>query len=119
MKNVLLAAMAALLISTAGAEAHRREPGQPKGCPARWCGCYLAHYFGMPHRKDLWRARNWAKVGRATKARIGAIVVWPNHVGVIVGRTAKGWVVKSGNDGNRVRTRVRTVHNAIAFRTLK
>lgn len=119
MKNVLLAAMAALLIFTAGAEAHRREPGQPKGCPSRWCGCYLAHYYGMPHRKDLWRARNWAKVGRATRARIGAIVVWPNHVGVIVGRTAKGWVVKSGNDGNRVRTRVRTIHNAIAFRTLK
>jgi len=117
MKNALLAALAALLISTASVEA--REPGQPRGCPSRWCGCYLAHYFGMPHRKDLWRARNWAKVGRPTRARIGAIVVWRNHVGVIVGRTAKGWIVKSGNDGNRVRARVRTVNNAIAFRTLK
>ena len=44
MKNVLLAALAALLISTASVEA--LEPGQPRGCPSRWCGCYLAHYFG-------------------------------------------------------------------------
>jgi hypothetical protein len=117
MRLTLFAAMVALLITAASVQA--REPGQPKGCPSRWCGCYLAHYFGIPQRRDLWRARNWAKVGRATRARIGAIVVWPNHVGVIVGRTAKGWVVKSGNDGNRVRARVRTVHNAIAFRTLK
>ena len=73
MKNVLFAALAALLISTASVEA--REPGQPKGCPSRWCGCYLAHYFGIPHRKDLWRARNWARIGRPTRARIGAIVV--------------------------------------------
>lgn len=117
MRNVFIVAIAVMLV-TAGA-ANAREPGQPKGCPSKWCGCYLAHYFGMPHRKDLWRARNWAKIGRASRARIGAIVVWPHHVGVIVGKTAKGWVVKSGNDGNRVRTRVRTVHNAIAFRVLK
>lgn len=96
-----------------------REPGQPKGCPSRWCGCYLAHYYGMPHRKDLWRARNWAKIGKPTRPKIGAIVVWRNHVGVIVGKKKSGWVVKSGNDGNRVRVRVRTVHNAIAFRSLK
>jgi len=117
MRLTLTVAMAALLITAGSVQA--REPGQPRGCPSRWCGCYLAHYFGMPHRRDLWRARNWAKVGRATKARVGAIVVWPNHVGVIVGRTAKGWVVKSGNDGNRVRARVRKINNAIAFRTLK
>lgn len=96
-----------------------REPGQPKGCPSAWCGCYLAHYFGMPHRKDLWRARNWAKVGKPTRPKIGAIVVWPNHVGVIVGKKKGGWVIKSGNDNNRVRIRVRPIHRAIAFRTLK
>ena len=119
MKHLLPLALVAVPLLATSAEASRREPGQPRGCPSKWCGCYLAHYYGMPHRKDLWRARNWARVGRPTRARVGAIVVWRNHVGVIVGKTAKGWVVKSGNDGNRVRTRVRTVHNAIAFRTLK
>lgn len=119
LKHMLPLALVAIPLWATSAEASRREPGQPHGCPSRWCGCYLAHYFGMPHRKDLWRARNWAHVGRATRPRVGAIVVWRNHVGVIVGKTARGWVVKSGNDGNRVRSRVRTIHNAIAFRALK
>lgn len=119
LKHMLPLALVVIPLWTTSAEASRREPGQPRGCPSRWCGCYLAHYFGMPHRKDLWRARNWAHVGRATRPRVGAIVVWRNHVGVIVGKTARGWVVKSGNDGNRVRSRVRTIHNAIAFRALK
>ena len=119
LKHMLPLALVVIPLWATSAEASRREPGQPRGCPSRWCGCYLAHYFGMPHRKDLWRARNWAHVGRATRPRVGAIVVWRNHVGVIVGKTARGWVVKSGNDGNRVRSRVRTIHNAIAFRALK
>ena len=119
LKHMLPLALVAIPLWATSAEASRREPGQPRGCPSRWCGCYLAHYFGMPHRKDLWRARNWVHVGRATRPRVGAIVVWRNHVGVIVGKTARGWVVKSGNDGNRVRSRVRTIHNAIAFRALK
>ena len=119
LKHLLPLALVAIPLMVASAEAARREPGQPKGCPSKWCGCYLAHYYGISHRKDLWRARNWARVGRATRPRVGAIVVWRNHVGVIVGKTAKGWVVKSGNDGNRVRTRIRTIHNAIAFRALK
>ena len=38
------------------------------------------------------------------------------HVGIITGKTARGWVVLSGNDGNAVRERVRSVSNAIAFR---
>jgi DNA-binding transcriptional LysR family regulator len=35
---------------------------------------------------------------------------------LFLGKTARGWVVKSGNDGNAVRERVRSVSNAIAFR---
>jgi hypothetical protein len=38
---------------------------------------------------------------------------------MIVSRTAKSWMVKYGNDGNRVRARVRTVNNAIAFLALE
>ena len=43
-------------------------------------------------------------------------VVWRHHVGVITGRSGSGWIVKSGNDGNRVRERVRSISGAIAFR---
>jgi hypothetical protein len=43
--------------------------------------------------------------------------VWSHHVGVITGRAANGqWIVKSGNDGGRVRERPRSVAGAV-FRT--
>lgn len=115
----LIGVLVPLIIASTPTSAEAREPGQPRGCPSRWCGCYLAHYFGMPDRKDLWRARAWATVGKPTRPKVGAIVVWRNHVGVIVGKTRAGWIVKSGNDGNRVRVRVRPVHTAIAFRQMK
>lgn len=100
-----------------GQAVNRVVGGRPAGCPARlWCGCYLAHYLGMP-RRDLWLARNWASVGSdAGGAAVGTVVVWRHHVGIITGRTASGWVVKSGNDGHAVRERVRSLAGAIAFR---
>ena len=116
--QALIGVLASLILTSTPTPAEAREPGQPKGCPSKWCGCYLAHYFGMPNRKDLWAARNWAKIGKPTRPKVGAIVVWRNHVGVIVGKTRAGWVVKSGNDGDRVRVRVRPVHKAIAFRQM-
>jgi hypothetical protein len=46
------------------------------------------------------------------------MVVWSHHVGMITGRTANGqWIVKSGNDGHRVRERPRSIAGAIAFRS--
>lgn len=113
-----LGALVALSITTSAHLASAREPGQPRGCPKLWCGCYLAHQLGMPERKDLWRARNWARIGKPTRPKIGAIVVWRNHVGLIVGKRKEGWVIKSGNDDNRVRVRVRSIRKAIAFRQL-
>jgi hypothetical protein len=69
------------------------------------------------------RARWWAGYGRpAHGPHVGAIVVWARgrrhgHVGIITGPVADGrWIVKSGNDGYRVRERPRSVANAIAFR---
>ncbi len=90
---------------------------RPQECPARrWCGCFLAKLLGMA-RRDLWLARNWAHVGSPTSGpHVGAIVVWPHHVGIITGKTSAGWVIKSGNDGHRVRERVRSVSRAIAYR---
>lgn len=106
--------MLAYLGSTAGAS------GRPMGCPARaWCGCFLSHDLGI-HRRDLWVARNWAKIGVPAGGPVaGAIVVWRHHVGVIKRVTSKGKaIVRSGNDGGRVRERERSISGAIAFRVL-
>jgi hypothetical protein len=86
------------------------------GRPSAWCGWWLGNHLGM-NKRDLWLARNWASVGsNAGRPGIGVVVVWRHHVGVITGRSGSGWIVKSGNDGNRVRERVRSISGAIAFR---
>lgn len=87
--------------------------------PAAWCGWWLGQHLNIPDRK-LWLARNWASVGHnAGGPRVGAVVVWRHHVGIITRQTPKGWVVKSGNDGHAVRERVRSIANAIAFRVVQ
>ncbi|MCB1442963.1 MAG: hypothetical protein KDJ72_08055 [Methyloceanibacter sp.] len=60
-------------------------------------------------------ARNWAKRGRPLNGpRVGAVAVWSHHVGLITGKTKDGqWVVRSGNDGGRVRERPRSVAGAV------
>lgn len=80
--------------------------------PAKWCGWYMRQVVGISDtRYNL--ARTWYKYGRPTGPQIGAIVVWPHHVGMIVGKTSKGqWLVKSGNDGGKVKTRVWNLRNA-------
>jgi hypothetical protein len=45
---------------------------------------------------------------------MGAVVVWPHHVGLITGQGANGqWIVRSGNDGGSVRERPRSVAGAV------
>jgi hypothetical protein len=83
--------------------------------PARWCGWWMRSQKGGGPELNL--ARNWAQWGRPTAPQVGAVVVWQHHVGMITGRTASGqWIVKSGNDGGRVRERPRSVAGAV-FRT--
>ncbi|HVQ10927.1 MAG TPA: hypothetical protein VMS19_03385 [Methyloceanibacter sp.] len=63
---------------------------------------------------ELNLASNWRHWGRPSGARVGAVVVWSHHVGMITGRTASGqWIVKSGNDGGAVRERPRSVAGAV------
>ena len=117
MKKKLVAAFFAfagvIALSQTGAQA--RPHG---GRPGAWCGWWLGHQLGMP-RRDLWVARNWASVGsNAGGPRIGAVVVWRHHVGIITGRAGAQWIVKSGNDRNAVRERPRSISGAIAFRHL-
>lgn len=86
--------------------------------PSRWCGWYMRTIFGGGPEYNL--ARNWAKRGKNSGGpRVGAVVVWRSHVGLITGKASNGkWIVKSGNDSNRVRERPRSLAKAIAFRIL-
>ncbi len=82
------------------------------GRPARWCGWWMRTQKGGGSELNL--AANWRHWGRPTGPRVGAVVVWPHHVGMITGRTAGGqWIVKSGNDGGAVRERPRSVAGAV------
>ncbi len=92
--------------------------GRPADCYGiPWCGCWLKHALGVVSSSlNLNMAREWAHWGRPTEAHVGAVVVWPHHVGKIVGGSPGHWAVLSGNDGHRVKTRVRSIAGAIAFR---
>ncbi len=80
--------------------------------PGKWCGWWMRTQLGGgPHLNVAW---NWRNYGRATSPQVGAVVVWRHHVGMITGRTADGrWIVKSGNDGGKVRERARSVKGAV------
>lgn len=85
--------------------------------PAAWCGWEMRHLVGSDPGPQYNLARNWAHWGRSGAAGVGAVVVWPHHVGKIVGRAGNGrWVIESGNDGHRLRTRPRSIGSAIAIR---
>jgi hypothetical protein len=86
------------------------------GRPAAWCGWEMRHLVGGDPGPQYNLARNWAHWGHAGPAGVGAVVVWSHHVGKIVGRDGDQWVIESGNDGHRVRTRPRSIGNAIAIR---
>ena len=84
--------------------------------PRAWCGWQMRKWLGVADRAFN-VARRWARYGtNAHGPAVGALVVWPHHVGLITGRTATGFVVKSGNDGHAVRERERSLRGAIAFR---
>lgn len=112
LRNAFIAALVCACFVTSAEARHRRHHHHR----LPWCGIFMAQHFGLKDRK-LWVARNWARVGRAAHGpAVGTIVVWRHHVGVITGRVGNQWRVLSGNDGNAVRNRPRSVSNAIAFR---
>jgi hypothetical protein len=100
---------------------HHRSHGSHtygySGRPAAWCGWYMRTQVGSDPGPQYNLARAWARYGSdAGGPRVGAIVVWPHHVGKIVGHENGQWIVQSGNDGHGVRTRPRSLAGAIAFR---
>jgi hypothetical protein len=86
------------------------------GRPAAWCGWEMRQLVSGDPGPAFNLARNWAHWGQAGPAGVGAVVVWSHHVGKIVGLEDGAWVIESGNDGNRVRTRPRSIAGAIAIR---
>jgi hypothetical protein len=84
--------------------------------PSAWCGWEMRRLVGSDPGPAFNLARNWASWGRAGAPGVGAVVVWPHHVGKIVGREGGVWVIESGNDGHAIRTRPRSIGGAIAFR---
>ena len=90
----------------------------PDTRPAKWCGWFMRQIFGVTDRAYN-RAAEWTKWGHWSPGpRVGAVVVWWHHVGLIEGGPdGRGqWLVKSGNDAHAVRTRFMSLARAIAFR---
>ena len=90
--------------------------GHIGGRPAAWCGWEMRQLVSGDPGPAFNLARNWAHWGQAGPAGVGAVVVWSHHVGKIVGQEGGAWIIESGNDGNRVRTRPRSLAGAIAIR---
>lgn len=124
----MFVALFALASMSLPAWAHHRQPSHHNrhvAAVARghrhgraWCGIYMRQVFGIADPR-LNLARNWAHQGsNAGGPQVGAVVVWPHHVGVIRGGPdgSGQWLIESGNDGNAVRTRYRSLRGAIAFR---
>ncbi|HUC48668.1 MAG TPA: hypothetical protein VMA30_04725 [Xanthobacteraceae bacterium] len=84
--------------------------------PAAWCGWAMRQMVGGDPGPSYNLARNWAHWGHSGPAGVGAVVVWPHHVGKIVGRENGQWVIESGNDGHALRSRARSIAGAIAIR---
>lgn len=85
--------------------------------PRKWCGWFMRKRKNVANPAGN-RARWWATFGtHAHGPAVGTIVVWRHHVGEITGRAPDGrWIVLSGNDGNAVRERPRSLRGAIAYR---
>jgi len=90
--------------------------GRDHARPAAWCGWQMRRLVGADPGPSFNLARNWAHWGRSGPAAVGAVVVWPHHVGKIVGRENGQWIIESGNDGHALRTRPRSIAGAIAIR---
>ena len=90
--------------------------GGTGGRPAAWCGWAMRQLVGGDPGPEYNLARNWARWGHAGPAGVGAVVVWAHHVGKIVGEENGRWIIQSGNDGHRMRTRPLPITGAIAIR---
>lgn len=99
--------------------ANRTRPVPARGVggrPSAWCGWEMRQLVGSDPGPEYNLARNWAHWGHAGPVGVGAVVVWPHHVAKIVGREGGQWIIESGNDGNRLRTRPHSLAGVVAVR---
>ena len=84
-----------------------------------WCGNFARHNLVASDPGSQYnQACSWLNWGHATSAQAGAMVIWCSrghrHVGKIVGPcNGTMCLVKSGDDGGAVRTRMRSVAGAV------
>jgi hypothetical protein len=123
--------MGVAMMTFAGEAEARKGWGYTKaasigGCgprPRAWCGWWMNRQKGCVLGRAGNLARNWCGYGRPASPQPGAIVVWGRgkrggHVGKIVSMVNRCTaVVVSGNDGGAVRTRPRSVCNAVCVRS--
>jgi hypothetical protein len=113
MNRFLYLLLATLLISLSPTTANAARSGArgDNSKPSAWCGWYMRQQRGGG--PEFNRAAHWRNYGKPTSPRVGAVVVWDHHVGEITGKSSGGqWIVRSGNDGGRVRERVRSIAGA-------
>jgi hypothetical protein len=74
--------------------------------PKQWCGFHVRQTKGGG--PEMNPANSWCSWGRAAEPHIGAVVVKNSHAGIIVGKSAAGWLARAGNErnGTSVVTRV-------------
>lgn len=95
--------------------AHRGS-GSATGRPSAWCGFAMRQWLGVADTAfNL--AAHWVHWGHPASPAPGAVVVYPHHVAQIVGPCHDGGcVMRSGNDGNAIRTRWRKLAGNIGVR---
>lgn len=83
-----------------------------------WCADALNAWLAKAgyHGTGDGRAISFARYGRPTGPKIGAIAVQRHHVGIVIGMTARGPVLLSGNHGHRVGVGVYSARRIIAYR---
>jgi hypothetical protein len=96
-----------------------RDVGRnPTGWSHQWCGRQMALWVG--HGPNL--ASAWARIGRPSSARPGAIAVMPHHVGVVKEVSGSSVILVAGNHAGRSGHRVvgvgrYPISRIIAFRS--
>jgi uncharacterized protein (TIGR02594 family) len=84
-----------------------------------WCSglaCWCMEQGGYRSPRDA-RAISWRSWGRETEPRLGAVVVFPHHVGFFMGRRDDGRIdLLGGNQSNRVSIAPYGIEEILAYR---
>jgi hypothetical protein len=111
MLRILAACFCALFFLSLASPAEAR--------PRAWCGWWMRQQVNVDPGPTFNLARNWARWGsNAFGPSAGVIGVEKHHVFRVISVISRGQVIAiSGNDGNAVRTRVRSTSKVISWRS--